>query len=206
MKNELEIKNNKKKSLKKFPSLDKFKRKGKKLVDDMQQAVLISINLRNLKYFNEIYGTKEGDILIQNMVDYFCYDNENCIIGTKSYVDHILILCEGYNYSKEELISYYDDFAKSFIDKTNKEYPRAKISLDLGMCIVSKNEDFIVAQDNARYARRSIGNSYDTAVAFYSEELRKKSLEKASIIPNFQKAIDDDAIIVLTDTFGNSSF
>ena len=197
MKNELEIKNNKKKSLKKFPSLDKFKKKGKKLVDDMQQAVLISINLRNLKYFNEIYGTKEGDILIQNMVDYFCYDNENCIIGTKSYVDHILILCEGYNYSKEELISYYDDFAKSFIDKTNKEYPRAKISLDLGMCIVSKNEDFIVAQDNARYARRSIGNSYDTAVAFYSEELRKKSLEKASIIPNFQKAIDDDAIIVL---------
>ena len=193
MKNELEIKNNKKK----FPSLDKFKRKGKKLVDDMQQAVLISINLRNLKYFNEIYGTNEGDILIQNMVDYFCYDNENCIIGTKSYVDHILILCEGYNYSKEELISYYDDFAKSFIDKTNKEYPRAKISLDLGMCIVSKDEDFIVAQDNARYARRSIGNSYDTAVAFYSEELRKKSLEKASIIPNFQKAIDDDAIIVL---------
>ena len=188
---------NKKRAVKKFPSLDKFKRKGKKLVVDMQQAVLISINLRNLKYFNEIYGTNEGDILIQNMVDYFCLDNENCVIGTKSYVDHVLILCEGYNYSKDELISYYDDFAKQFIDNTNREYPRAKISLDLGMCIVSKDEDFIVAQDNARYARRSIGNSYDTAVAFYSEDLRKKSLERASIIPNFQKAIDDDAIIVL---------
>ena len=83
MKNELEIKNNKKKSLKKFPSLDKFKRKGKKLVDDMQQAVLISINLRNLKYFNEIYGTKEGDILIQNDCKRFlftlCSRHDPCI-------------------------------------------------------------------------------------------------------------------------------
>ena len=58
-----------------LPSLEKFKRMGKKLALDMQQAVLISINLRNLKYFNEIYGTKKGDDLIQRMVDYFCFDN-----------------------------------------------------------------------------------------------------------------------------------
>ena len=58
------------------------------------------------------------------------------------------------------------------------------------MCIVSKDEDFIVAQDNARYARRSIGNSYDTAVAFYSEDLRKKSLERASIIAMIGGIID----------------
>lgn len=180
-----------------LPSLEKFKRMGKKLALNMQQAVLLSINLRNLKYFNEIYGTKKGDDLIQRMVDYFCFDNKNCIIGTKSYVDHILVLCEGYDYSKEELIRYYDKYSRVFLEEINNIYPRAKVHIDIGMSLVDGNEDFIVAQDNARYARRSISYSYDTSVAFYSEELRKKSLEKASIIPNFQKAIDNNDIIVL---------
>ena len=180
-----------------LPSLDRFKRRGKKLAKNLEQAVLISINLRNLKYFNEIYGTEKGDDLIERMIDYFIFENKDCILGTKSYIDHILILCEGSSSTKEELIGYYNDYSREFLDEINNIYPRAKVHIDIGMSLVEQDEDFIVAQDNARYARRSISYSYDTSVAFYSEELRKKSLEKASIIPNFQKAIDKKEIIVL---------
>lgn len=193
----LDSKVNKMKALGSLPSLEKFKRKGKRIALGMQQAVLVSINLRNLKYFNEIYGTKKGDDLIQRMVDYFCFDNKNCVLGTKSYVDHLLILCEGYDRSKEELITYYDNYSRGFLEEINEIYPRAKVHIDIGMSLVEHDEDFIVAQDNARYARRSISYSYETSVAFYSEDLRKKSLERASIIPNFQKAIDNNEIIVL---------
>ena len=107
LKSLVEVKMKRMKVMGYLPSLEKFKRMGKKLALNMDQAVLVSINLRNLKYFNEIYGTKKGDDLIQRMVDYFCFDNKNCIIGTKSYVDHLLVLCEGYDYSKEELIDIW---------------------------------------------------------------------------------------------------
>lgn len=57
-------------------------------------------------------------------------------------------------------------------------------------------DSFIYAQDNARYARRSIRHSYSNTVAFYSEDLRRRSIKKASIIPNFEHAIDTDGIQV----------
>ncbi|MCR4611041.1 MAG: EAL domain-containing protein [Lachnospiraceae bacterium] len=197
MKNKIESNRAKIKSVRYIPSLKSFKKKGQKVVDNIQQAVLLSINLCNLKYFNEIYGTDEGDYLISKMIDYFIINNDNCVFGTKSYVDHLLVLCEGYNYSKEELIDYYEHFSKDFKEEINAKYPRARINLDVGMYIVQKDEDFIVAQDNARYARRSVADSYETSVAFYTEGLREKSLREASVIPNFQKAIEEHEIIVL---------
>ena len=55
-----------------LPSLERFKMLGSKVVVEMKKPVLSSFNLRNLKYFNEIYGTAKGDWLITLMVDYFC--------------------------------------------------------------------------------------------------------------------------------------
>lgn len=179
-----------------LPSLDRFKSLGQRVVKEMNQAVLLSINIRNLKYFNEIYGSAKGDWLISYMVQYYCRENPNYRLGTMSYVDHLLIICEGYGHTKEELIQTYADFAEGFLHEVNKKYGRAKIHIECGMYIVHKGEDFLVAQDNARYARRSIKNSYNTTVAFYSEELRKVSLQKASIIPNFQHAIEHNGVIV----------
>ena len=41
-----------------LPSLERFKMLGSKVVNEMRQPVLASFNIRNLKYFNEIYGTE----------------------------------------------------------------------------------------------------------------------------------------------------
>ncbi len=179
-----------------LPSLDRFKMLGKKMVKEMQQAVLISINIRNLKYFNEIYGPIKGDWLISYMVQYFCWNNPNYRLGALSYVDHLLILCEGYDETKEELIGKYELFGENFLKDINRKYGRAKIHIECGMYIIPEGEDFLVAQDNARYARRSIKNSYSTTVAFYSEALRKESLQQAGIIPNFQRAMENGDVKV----------
>ena len=180
-----------------LPSLKTFQKKGKKILDEKEQAALISINLCNLKYFNEIYGTEEGDVVIERMMEYFCVDNDNCFIGVKSYVDHLLLMCDCEGLSKEDLINHYENYSESFINEINRKYSFAKINLDVGMYIVNKDEDFLVAKDNARYARLSVADSYETSVGFYSESLREQSLKEASVIPNFQKAIEGHEIIVL---------
>ncbi len=181
----------------KFPRLDEFMKRGSELAKSLDKAVLISINLRNFKYFNEIYGVKKGDWLILRMIEYFCLDNAKCVLGAKSYIDHIVILCEGADSTQEELMDYYEEYAKVFIDDINMSYPRSKVNVQMGMYILKENEDFLVAKDNARYARRSILNSYDTTLAYFTDELRIKSIEVASVIPNFKNSIENDGIIVM---------
>lgn len=177
--------------------LDSFKKMGTKLVKELDQPVLVSLNLRNLKYFNEIYGTKKGDWLIRYMGEFYFEQNNNCVLGSLSYADHLLLLCEGHNQNEEELIACYEEMGKQFIEHVNEKYGRAKVHVDCGLYIMKEGDSFLYAQDNARYARRSIKNSRKMTVAFYSEELRQQSMKKASIIPNFERAIERNEICVM---------
>ncbi len=177
-----------------LPSLERFKSLGAKVVSEMRTPVLASLNIRNLKYFNEIYGTDKGDWLISRMVDLFCRENEKCVIGTMSYSDHLLILCEGGTDTREMISAYFRSMSERYLNEVSLYYNRAKIHVECGLYMMTPDDEFIFAQDNARYARRSIQGSYRTTVAWYSEELRKTSVREASIIPNFEHAMEKDAI------------
>ena len=179
-----------------LPSLERFKILGAKVVDEMKQPLIVSMNIRNLKYFNEIYGTDKGDWLISRMVDYFCRNNKTTITGTMSYADHLLILCETGYATEKEVIAYYESIADDFIAEVNRLYDRAKVHVEIGLYMMQPGDSFIYAQDNARYARRSMKGSYATTVAFYSEDIRRKSVKKASVIPNFERAMSEDGIQV----------
>lgn len=180
-----------------LPSLTYFKKEGTKIASSMEQPVLVSINICNLKYFNEIYGTDEGDRLIQYMVRFFCFDDPDCAIAAKSYVDHILILREGHHASREELLSTYETLSDLFVYEVSQKYNRARTHIECGLYVVEPHVSFLDAQDNARYARRSIKGSYLTTVAFYNEGLRRRSMEKACVIPNFETALEENRIVVL---------
>lgn len=180
-----------------LPTLAKFKQMGPKIIDDLKQGVLVSINIKNFKYFNEVYSSEEGDWLLLFMMKFFITDNPDCVLGTRSYIDHILCLSEGGGLSESELKSKYADLAERFLHEVNRKYTRARVHLECGLYVVHRGEDFLKAQDNARYARRSIRNSYTTTVAFYRDELRKKSLEEAAVIPDFTNALENHEIIVL---------
>lgn len=179
-----------------LPSLDRFKMLGAKIVGEMSHPFLASFNIRNLKYFNEIYGTQKGDWLIDQMVDCFCRSNRKCILGSMSYADHLLTLCEAGDNSKDEIMEYYQDLTRIFLERVNERYDRASVMVECGLYMMKPGDSFIYAQDNARFARRSIRHNYSNTIGFYSEELREKSVKKASIIPNFEHAMDSDGIQV----------
>ncbi len=179
-----------------LPSLDRFKTLGAKIVNEMEQPFIASFNIRNLKYFNEIYGTSKGDWLIDLMVDYFCRKNKKTILGSMSYADHLLTLCEAGSCSQEEIVECYRQISEEFLAKVNEKYDRAKIHVECGLYMMQPGDSFIFAQDNARFARRSIRHNYSNTIGFYSEELRKRSVKKASIIPNFENAMNSDGIEV----------
>lgn len=177
-----------------LPSLERFKTLGAKVVDEMSQPFLASFNIRNLKYFNEIYGTQKGDWLIDLMVSYFCRQNKMAILGSMSYADHLLTLCEAGKSTQDEIMEYYQELSNRFLAEVNEKFDRAKNHVECGLYMMKPGDSFIYAQDNARLARRSIRHNYSNTIGFYSEELRRNSVKEASIIPTFERAMESDGI------------
>lgn len=128
-----------------LPSLERFKMLGSKVVVEMKKPVLASFNLRNLKYFNEIYGTAKGDWLITLMVDYFCRENKKSILGSMSYMDHLLVLCEAGGDSDEEILAFYQDIADRFLERVSDHYDRVKIHVECGLYVMRPGDSFIYA-------------------------------------------------------------
>lgn len=177
-----------------LPSLEEFKALGTTVVSNMKQPVLASINLRNLKYFNEIYGFEKGDLLISLMKHIFCIENDCCVLGAQSYVDHLLLLCEAGDRTRDDEAIHFQKMADIFLERVNKEHSKAKVHVECGLYMLKPTDDFIYAQDNARYARRSLHGSYRNIVAWYSEDMRMESVKEASIIPSFENAMAKDEI------------
>lgn len=175
-------------------SLFDFKRIGKLVLKDMDQPVMVSINIRNLKFFNEVYGFDSGDDLIQRMVRHFCTENEHCRLAAKTYADHLLVITEGYGVSERFLKARMQESIRVFMTTINSAYPMAKIHISCGAYIMMPQDDLDVAQDNARYARMSITHKYSNQIAFYSKELRVRYLQEASVIPNFENALEKNKI------------
>ena len=181
-------------SQKMMAGLKEFKREGARLLETMTAPVLISLNLKNFKYFNQIYGEDEGDEVLQHLKNHFCHNESSCIMAAMSYVDHMDCLAEadGRENPKDDL----KNSIRSFVEEMSIDYPLAKIHLDVGIYIVNnpKEESFADALDNARYARRSIISDYRSSIAIYRESMRKKLEDEAKVIPIFEYALEHDTI------------
>lgn len=174
--------------------LKEFKKEGARLLETMKTPVLISLNLKNFKYFNQIYGEDEGDKVLNHMKEHFCYKESSCVMAAMSYVDHMCCLIEADRL--EDPKDFIKELIRSFVEETGSDYPLARIHLDVGLYIVKepKKEFFADALDNARYARRSINSDYRSSVAVYKESMRKQIEDAAKVIPIFEYALEHDAI------------
>lgn len=175
-------------------TLKEFKSRGRELMETMKSPVLISLNLKNFKYFNQMYGEEEGDKVLSHLKAHFCYNEPSCIIAAMSYVDHMCCLIEADQV--ENPSDALKALIRSFVEETGNDYPLAKLHLDIGIYVVEdpRQENFSDALDNARYARRSINSDYKSSVALYRESMRKEIEDAARVIPVFEYALEHNSI------------
>lgn len=123
--------------------------------------------------------------------------NTDCVLAYRIYVDHVIMLIEAGNMHSESLSDKYDTINRKFSDEINQEFPLARIRMYLGIYYVEYPDEQIEAMiDKAQYARRSIKYNYSLTLAFYSENMREKTEEEASVIPTFFSALENNRIKV----------
>lgn len=179
----------------KFVSLKDFRIMGQQLMASMNKVIFITINLKNFKYFNQTYGFSTGDEILEHMKEHFCLQSKFCKLATFTYIDHLAGLIEEDDIDADDKLEYIKNTGMRFVDEINEKYPLAKVHLNCGVYFVEdKTEDIEDIHDKARYARKSINDTYNNFIAVYTDEIGKRAVEEAGVIPLFEYALENNTI------------
>lgn len=179
----------------KFVSLKDFRIMGQQLMASMNKVIFITINLKNFKYFNQTYGFSAGDEILEHMKEHFCLQLKSCKLATFTYIDHLAGLIEEDDIDADDKLEYIKNVGMRFVDEINEKYPLAKVHLNCGVYFVEdKTEDIEDIHDKARYARKSINDTYNNFIAVYTDEIGKRAVEEAGVIPLFEYALENNTI------------
>lgn len=177
---------------------DDFKEEvGKVIVDKNQRYMLLSGNVSNFKYINNMYGYEQGDHLLKMIADFFLIDFEDCIVGCRMHSDRFLALVKIDEDSEEQigeqLLQLFDKFSELVV----KDFPLVNLHLNCGAYII-KQDDTNVSEivDKAEVARKSAKDNYLAGLIFYNDKIEEKAKMEREIIPMFERALKDNRILV----------
>lgn len=178
---------------------DDFKEKAPELIrSQTDPCMLISMNISNFKYINNVYGYEKGDQLLAKIADYFFHGNEYCLLASRIHSDRfVALIVISEDVDMDRITEHYDRIHKKFVHEIEQEYPMAVLRINSGAYLIHDREENISQiLDKAEVARRSIGDDYTSTVCFFTEALEKKAKVERSIIPLFERALKEEAILV----------
>ncbi len=177
---------------------DNFKKEADKIIT-MEKAdyILISMNISNFRYINDVYGYEAGDELLKQLAEYFYFNNPNARLGSRMHADRFVILTAGNESTEEKLFHRFFEKHAEFSKRMESKYPLAKIHVNAGACRI--DGDFRSVSeiiDKAELARKSIVDSYVENIAFYSEAIAEKADRERRVIPMFEQAMKDERVLI----------
>lgn len=177
---------------------DDFKEEVAKLIaDHSKKFMLMSGNISNFKYINNIYGYEKGDRLLKALADFFILDHEDCLLGCRMHSDRFLGLVEIHTATEEKITTELQKLTDKFKEMIAPEFPLVNIHLNCGAYMI-EDGDFSVSEivDKAETARKSAKDNYLTSLVFYDEKIEEKARMEREIIPMFERALKDNRILV----------
>lgn len=177
---------------------DDFKEEVRKVIEDQSKRyMLMSGNISNFKYINNMYGYEKGDRLLKAVADFFMSSNDMCILGCRMHSDRFLALVEVGDANEEKISADMQAMLEEFSALITPEFPLVNIHLNCGGYIIQK-EDTNVSEivDKAEMARKSARDNYLIALVFYNEQIEEKAKMEREIIPMFERALKENRILV----------
>lgn len=180
-----------------LPVLEDFHKNFFIIAEKLHYPVVAGVNIKNFKYFNQIYGFEKGNVLLKHLADHFCFHNPDCKLASRTYGDHLVMLLEAGTSDEAAIQEGLSKICRGFVKAANKEFPLARIHVNCGAYSVRQEDKQLdVILDRVRYARKETADDYINNVLFYTESLEKKILCEARVIPMFEEAMEDGRILL----------
>ncbi|MEG1027951.1 MAG: bifunctional diguanylate cyclase/phosphodiesterase, partial [Oscillospiraceae bacterium] len=171
-------------------NLNKFKADAAKLLSkaSKNQYMIISIDINNFKYINDLYGYDAGDNVLRCICRHFDLDKDNFILIAKCSADNFVFLVKAMNDS--ELKAFFE----KIINLEDDIYCYLPIHYKLTFCagafiINDPNDDLNLMIDCANIARKTMKNKHGNNIAVYNKELHLRVQTQKEITVNMERAI-----------------
>lgn len=177
---------------------DDFRAEAKKFIyESKHKYILVSLNINNFKYINSVYGFERGDRLLRQVADFYCVNNEQCLLASRMHADRFVMVFRTDGQAQAQIQERIENMNRRFVQLVEDEYPIASIHMNLGACYIEGTENGISeVLDKAEAARRMIANNYKKDICFFSQELETELYLEKNMLPLFEQSLKDKRVLV----------
>ena len=120
---------------------DDFKEEvGKVIANHNQRYMLLSGNVSNFKYINNMYGYEQGDHLLKAIADFFFTGFEDCVVACRMHSDRFLALINIANDSEEQIGNDLQKMFAQFCEVIEQEFPLVNLHFNCGGYIIQDGD------------------------------------------------------------------
>lgn len=150
---------------------------------------VVTTDLSNFKYINDLYGMEEGDRTVQDMADMFFISNHRCLIASRPYADQFRALLDIGNVTKEEEVNIITSMNNELTKRLQQRYPNISFHVYTGLYIIEDTEEDIrLACDKAHFAKKCIKGNYSISCSVFDPKLFEDSSKIMTMTHEFQYA------------------
>lgn len=171
---------------------DKFKEVAQTLLNQRNGVsyALVSVDFANFKYFNEIYGFRSGDEMLEDFASLVAKHNPRAVAACRDYADNFLIMV--IEKSQENLLGNVENYNKTFMRHQKERYMDSKLELCCGVYEITNPEAGIVhAIDNANTARKILKEKQGAGILLFEPSMRVNRMREIAILHMLEEAIDN---------------
>lgn len=176
-------------------SYARFREAGQKILDnsdtDVKEWAMVSTDIQNFKYVNEVVGYQEGDNILKNFASNLRRMRKEEILHTRVTADRFLsfIRCGS---EQDKIIKEIRDNIEQFDAAQKQRNEDVKIVLRTGVYFLEKTCGSIdTVIDRANITRQGIGQSISSEIHIYREDIVKKNSIKNEILATMEKTLEN---------------
>ena len=171
---------------------DKFKEVAQTLLSQRNGVnyALVSVDFSNFKYFNEIYGFRSGDEVLEDFASLVAKHNPRAVAACRDYADNFLVMV--IEKSQENLLGNVENYNKTFMRHQNERYMDSKLELCCGVYeIINPEAGIVHAIDNANTARKILKEKQGAGILLFEPSMRVNRMREIAILHMLEEAIDN---------------
>ncbi|QIB70265.1 EAL domain-containing protein [Aminipila butyrica] len=154
------------------------------------RLALVCSDVHNFRYFNDLYGHKEGDHLLRQFA-LELNQQPFCLCSYRLYSDNFAFLADLSQLSEEQAVERIRNWNIQFSSMVDQAYRGSRFIVNSGIYFISDISESVESMlNNADCARKNSKSAFNHIVV-YSEKLNQAMKLHSDIVNSFQRALEN---------------
>ncbi|MGN0504918.1 MAG: EAL domain-containing protein [Lachnospiraceae bacterium] len=177
---------------------DKFKEVAQSILETSNDRVhyaVVSTDITHFKYFNEVYGFRNGDEVLADFASLVVKHNPRAVAACRDYADNFIVMVTVS--TAENLLSNIQNYNKTFVLNQAEKFLDSNLEVCSGACIIDSPQSGIQqAIDNANIARKLVKEKGTSGILLFEPSMKVSRLKEIALLHMIEEAIEDEEFCI----------